>query len=191
MDRLPAENKEFVFGFEESYGYLAGTAVRDKDAVLASLLIAQVAAFYQGKGLTLVDRLEELLAEYGYYLQDLVSYSFATSLEAERSREFIRQLQTEPITMIGPERVVEILNYGTSIHLDLRTQEESVILLPKEGVLQWITEGGSKVTLRPSGTEPKMKLYLEVRGEDRLEAQEKLLAIKEAFHDLVRSGLEA
>lgn len=191
MDRLPAENKEFVFGFEESYGYLAGTAVRDKDAVLASLLIAQVAAFYQGKGLTLVDRLEELLAEYGYYLQDLISYSFATSLEAERSREFIRQLQTEPITMIGPERVVEILNYGTSIHLDLRTQEESVILLPKEGVLQWITEGGSKVTLRPSGTEPKMKLYLEVRGEDRLEAQEKLLAIKEAFHDLVRSGLEA
>jgi phosphoglucomutase len=93
--------------------------------------------------------------------------------------------------MIGPERVVEILNYGTSIHLDLRTQEESVILLPKEGVLQWITEGGSKVTLRPSGTEPKMKLYLEVRGEDRLEAQEKLLAIKETFHDLVRSGLEA
>lgn len=191
MDHLPAENKEFVFGFEESYGYLAGTAVRDKDAVLASLLIAEVAAFYQGKGLTLVDRLEELWAEHGYYLQDLVSYSFATSLEAERSREFIRKLETEPITAIGRERVVEILNYGSSVHLDLRLQKETVILLPKEGVLQWITEEGSKVTLRPSGTEPKMKLYLEVRGKNRTEAQKKLRTIKEAFHNLVVAGLEA
>jgi phosphoglucomutase len=191
MDRLPTENKEFIFGFEESYGYLAGTAVRDKDAVLASLLIAQVAAFYHEKGLTLVDRLEELLGEHGYYLQDLVSYSFATSLEAERSREFIRQLEREPITSIGQEHVVEILNYGSSRHLDLRTQEEQVIELPKEGVLQWITEEGSKVTLRPSGTEPKMKLYLEVRGKDRHDAQTRLRAIKEAFDDLVRRGLDA
>ena len=191
MDRLPAENREFLFGFEESYGYLAGMAVRDKDAVLASLLIAQVAAFYQGQGITLVDRLEELLAEHGYYLQDLVSYSFGTSLEAERSREFIKRLEKEPIKTIGLEQVVKVLNYGTSTCLDLRTQVETAIALPKEGVLQWITEEGSRVTLRPSGTEPKMKLYLEVLGQDRQQAEEKLLGIKEAFDRLVQSGLEA
>ncbi len=190
MDQLPQENKEFVFGFEESYGYLAGTAVRDKDAVLASLLIAKVAAFYQGQGLTLADRLEGLMAEHGYYLQDLVSYSFATSLEAERSREFIAKLEQEPISTIGSERVVEVLNYGTSLHLDLLTNQEAVIRLPKEGVLQWITEEGSKVTLRPSGTEPKMKLYLEVQDKDHQEAKKRLHIIKEAFDELVRAGLQ-
>lgn len=189
MDLLPQEGKTFVLGFEESYGYLAGTAVRDKDAVLASLLIAQVAAFYHQKGLTLVERLDELLAEHGYYLQDLVSYSFATSLEAERSREFIKTLETTPVESIGSEKVVEVLNYGTSRSLDLRTQRETEIPLPKEGVLQWITEKGSKVTLRPSGTEPKMKLYLEVHDKTQKEAQSRILGLKEAFDEMVRAGL--
>jgi len=100
-------------------------------------------------------------------------------------------LEKQPIASIGEERVVEVLNYGSSLRLDLRTQEERAIRLPKEGVLQWITEAGSKVTLRPSGTEPKMKLYLEVRAENRQEAERRLLKIKEAFDELVRSGLEA
>ena len=191
IDLLPFEKKEFLFGFEESYGYLAGTHVRDKDAVIASLLIAQVAAFYKARGLTLVDRLRELFDEHGYYLQDLVSYSFATSLEAERSREFIKKLETQPITHIGPERVVLIANYATGVRLDLRAHEETPIALPKEAVLQWITDSGSKVTLRPSGTEPKMKLYLEVRGENRAKAQHRLSALKEAFHEMVQAGLRA
>ncbi|NLL48258.1 MAG: phospho-sugar mutase [Firmicutes bacterium] len=191
MDRLPQEDLEFALGFEESYGYLAGMAVRDKDAVLASLLIAQVAALYQRQGSTLVERFEELMQEHGYYLQDLVSYSFATSLEAERSREFIQRLEREPIRTIGSEQVVEVLNYGTSTHLDLRTQEESIISLPQEGVLQWITAEGSKVTLRPSGTEPKMKLYIEVQGENRQQAEARLQQIKASFDQLVRAGLEA
>lgn len=191
MDQLPAQNKKFVFGFEESYGYLAGTAVRDKDAVLASLLVAEMAAFYKKQGLTLAERLEELFGEHGYYLQDLVSYSFVSSLEAERSREFIKQLEKQPIATIGSETVVEVLNYGTSVRTDLRLAQETTISLPKEGVLQWITEAGSKVTLRPSGTEPKMKLYLEARGANRQEAETRLDTIKEAFHALVQKGLEA
>lgn len=190
MDHLPDEGLEFVFGFEESYGYLAGNAVRDKDAVLASLLVAQVAAVYQERGITLVDRLEELMAEHGYYLQDLVSYSFATSLQAERSREFIKRLEKEPIKTIGSEQVVEVLNYGTSTRLNLLSHEESGIALPKEGVLQWITAEGSKVTLRPSGTEPKMKLYIEVQDQNRQSAEERLLRIKKAFDQLVQAGLE-
>lgn len=190
IDELPAENKKFVFGFEESYGYLAGTAVRDKDAVLASLLVAQVAAYYKQRGLTLLDRFEQLLDEYGYYLQDLVSYSFATSLEAERSREFIRELERTPITQIGDEEVVRVLNYGASKSLNLRTKEEQVIELPKENVLQWITAEESKVTLRPSGTEPKMKFYLEVKADNREEAQRKMTNLKDSFSTLVETGLK-
>ena len=84
IDVLDQQGKQFIFGFEESYGYLAGTAVRDKDAVLASLLIAQAAAYYKERGLTLVERLDELMEEHGYYLEGLKSYSFSSSVEAER-----------------------------------------------------------------------------------------------------------
>lgn len=191
IDLLPAENKEFVFGFEESYGYLAGTAIRDKDAVLASLLVSQVASYYKDRGLTLVDRLDELLAEHGYFLQDLVSYSFDTSLEAERSRGFIQELQTTPIASIGSEKVVEVLDYERSLATNLQTKEQRQIDLPKEGVLQWITEEGSKVTLRPSGTEPKMKLYLEVQTNSREQAEARIKALKEAFNSMVQAGLQA
>lgn len=191
MDLLPQENKEFIFGFEESYGYLAGTHVRDKDAVLSSLLIAQVAAYYKQRGLSLVERLEGLFAQYGYYLQDLVSYTFDSSLEAERSRQFIGELQKTPITAIGPEKVIKVLNYETSLALDLHTQKYTPISLPKEGVLQWITEEGSKITLRPSGTEPKMKLYFEVKGTSRQDAEARLATLKHDFDKLVQSGLKA
>lgn len=189
IDELPKENKAFIFGFEESYGYLAGTAVRDKDAVLASLLVAQVAAYYKQKDLTLVDRLEELLEEYGYYLQDLVSYTFATSLEAERSREFIKELERTPISKVSEEEVVEVLNYGQGKAFNLKTKKERVLELPKERVLQWVTAGKSKITLRPSGTEPKMKLYLEVVANSAEEAQNKLVSLRTALDTMIKQGL--
>jgi len=153
--------------------------------------MAQMAAAYKVQGLTLVDRLEQLMHEHGYYLQDLVSYSFATSIEAEKSREFIKEMQTTPITSIGEERVVQVLDYQASIKLDLLTKERNKIDLPKEGVLQWITEEGSKITLRPSGTEPKMKLYIEVCDSSEEQAKARIEQLKEAFDEMVRQGLEA
>lgn len=189
IDQIAKEDKEYIFGFEESYGFLAGTAVRDKDAVLASLLAAQMGAFYQEQDLTLIDRLEELMEEHGYYLQDLVSYSFSTSLEAERSREFIREMQDKPVCFIGSEKVKKVLDFQRSTELDLVTQETREIPLPKEGVLQWITQEGSKVTLRPSGTEPKMKLYLEVCDTSKEEAKARLHELKLAFDEMVSKGL--
>lgn len=190
IDALAAENKKFIFGLEESYGYLAGTAIRDKDAVLASLLISQIAAFYHERGLTLVDRLDALFKEHGYYLQDLVSYSFANSLEYQRAQALIQELETTPIEKIGSEKVVQVLNYGSSERINLQTGEKTEIHLPKEGVLQWITERESKITLRPSGTEPKMKLYLEVVASTRENAEEKLDELRTAFDALVSSGLQ-
>lgn len=189
MDELPLEGKRFVFSFEESYGYLAGTHARDKDAVEASLLAAQAAAWYGERGLTLVHRLEQLFTEYGYYLQDLASYSFATSLEAERARALVERLRQESLTSIGKERVREVKDFGRGVAVDLTTGQTSPIELPREDVLQWITEQGSKVSLRPSGTEPKMKLYLEVRGPTRQDAEIRLQELKEACHELIVRGL--
>lgn len=190
IDVLEAQGKQFVLGFEESYGYLAGTAVRDKDAVLASLLIAQVAAFYKERGLTLVRRLDQLMQEHGYYLEGLRSYSFGSSMEAQRAKEFIAELRTTPIATIADERVVSVLDYGKSTRLDLDTGKTSTIHLPAEDVLQWITAQNSRVTLRPSGTEPKMKLYYGVRADTREEAEKRLKDIEQAFDAMVRRGLK-
>lgn len=190
IDVLEAQGKQFVLGFEESYGYLAGTAVRDKDAVLASLLIAQVAAFYKEQGLTLVRRLDQLMQEHGYYLEGLRSYSFGSSMEAQRAKEFIAELRTTPIATIADERVVSVLDYGKSTRLDLDTGKTSTIDLPAEDVLQWITAQNSRVTLRPSGTEPKMKLYYGVRADTREEAEKRLKDIEQAFDAMVRRGLK-
>lgn len=190
IDVLEAQGKQFVLGFEESYGYLAGTAVRDKDAVLASLMIAQVAAFYKEQGLTLVRRLDQLMQEHGYYLEGLRSYSFGSSMEAQRAKEFIAELRTTPIATIADERVVSVLDYGKSTRLDLDTGKTSTIDLPAEDVLQWITAQNSRVTLRPSGTEPKMKLYYGVRADTREEAEKRLKDIEQAFDAMVRGGLK-
>ena len=104
IDELPKEGKHFIFGFEESYGYLAGEIVRDKDAVLASLLVAQMAAFYKNQGRTLVQQLRKLMDEYGYYQESLRSYSFSGTTEAQRAREFIAQLRREPLREIAGEK---------------------------------------------------------------------------------------
>ncbi|HHY16231.1 MAG TPA: phospho-sugar mutase [Firmicutes bacterium] len=191
IDRLGEQGRRFMFAFEESYGYLAGTAIRDKDAVLASLLIAEAAAYYKQRGLTLLDRLKQLFQEHGFYLQGGCSYGFATSLEAERAAELISRLQGAPINAIGGEQVVEVLDYAHSRRVDLRTNRALPIDLPPERVLQWITREGSKVTLRPSGTEPKMKLYLEVRAASEREGKQRLAALQKAFDEIVRGALGA
>lgn len=189
IDELPKEGKHFIFGFEESYGYLAGEIVRDKDAVLASLLVAQMAAFYKNQGRTLVQQLRKLMDEYGYYQESLRSYSFSGTTEAQRAREFIAQLRREPLREIAGEKVVIVRDYGTRIEYDLVAGAQRPIDLPEEDVLQWVTEQGSRVTLRPSGTEPKMKLYLGVRGHSLADSQERLAALEKAFDQLVQNGL--
>jgi phosphoglucomutase len=189
MDELPGEDRRFLFGFEESYGYLVGTHVRDKDAVVASLLTAQAAAFYADRGLSLVERLEQLCAEHGHYLQELVSYSFANSLEAERARLLVERLRQDSPTVLGTQRVRELRDYGRGTAISLDTGETEPINLPREEVLQWLTEEGGKASLRPSGTEPKMKLYLEARGATRSEAESRLAELKAACQELIARGL--
>lgn len=190
MDELPKQGKHFVFGFEESYGYLAGTAVRDKDAVLTSVLVAQMAAYYKAQGKTLVNRLEELMEEHGYYRETLRSYSFSGTLEAQRAKALIAELRREPLGEIGGEVVEIVRDYARGVEVDLGQNATRGIELPQEDVLQWITREGSKITIRPSGTEPKMKLYLGVRGSSFEEAAQRLQVLEQAFDELVQERLK-
>lgn len=190
MDQLPEEGKHFVFGFEESYGYLAGTAVRDKDAVLTSLLVAQMAALYKKEGKTLVQRLHELMEEHGFYYESLVSYAFSGSAEAQRAREFIADLREKPLREIGGEAVEVVRDYKKSVELNLADGTQKPINLPMEDVIQWLTKDGSKITVRPSGTEPKMKLYFGVCTDSVESAKERLRVLEKAFDGLIKQRLQ-
>lgn len=190
ISNLEGTPGKFLFGFEESYGYLSGTYARDKDAVLASLLIAQMAAEYKAQEKTLVDRLFELMNEHGYYLEDLRSYAFETSAEAEKAKAFIEKLRDEAIPSIGGEDVVIMRDYGKQVERDLARGEKRDLDLPQEEVIQWVTEQGTKISLRPSGTEPKMKLYMGVRASTQDEAEWRLRAIEKGFDKLVSEGLK-
>ncbi len=160
--RLEAQGKEesYIFGFEESYGYLSGTYVRDKDAVNASFLICEMFAWYRQQGVSLLDKLEELYRTYGYCLNTLHSYTFEGSAGFEKMQRIMRSFR-EGIEEIGGKRVEKTLDY--SLGLDG---------LPKSDVLKFLLAGNCSAVVRPSGTEPKLKVYLSVSAENREKALE-------------------
>ena len=160
--RLESQGKEdsYIFGFEESYGYLSGTYVRDKDAVNASFLICEMFAWYRQQGVSLLDKLEELYRTYGYCLNTLHSYTFEGSAGFEKMQRIMRSFR-EGIEEIGGKRVEKTLDY--SLGLDG---------LPKSDVLKFLLAGNCSAVVRPSGTEPKLKVYLSVSAENREKALE-------------------
>jgi len=157
------QEERFIFGFEESYGYLSGPYVRDKDAVNASMLICEMAAYYKTKGLTLADRMEELYARFGYYRNDLLDFMFEGAAGMEKMAEIMERFRKDP-----PRRVI-----GRTVvsRTDYRHDETG---LPKSDVLEYILEDGSSFMVRPSGTEPKLKIYLSARADSR-EASEGII----------------
>lgn len=148
----------YLFGFEESYGCLSGTYVRDKDAVNGAFLICEMFAYYAAQGVGLLEKLEELYRTYGYCLNTLHSYSFQGAAGAARMQELMQALRAAP-ERIGPKRVVRCLDYAQGLDG-----------LPKSDVLKFILEGDCSVVVRPSGTEPKLKLYASVCAPGRAEA---------------------
>lgn len=155
----------FIGGGEESYGYLAGDFVRDKDAVIACCLIAEMAAFYANQGKSLYQMLLEIYHEYGYYKEDLLSLTKQGKSGAEEIAAMMVNYRNNPPKEIGGQKVVLMkdIQAGIAYHLDKGTQE--TIALPKSNVLQFFTADGSKITVRPSGTEPKIKFYFGVVGQ--------------------------
>jgi len=155
------EENRFVFGFEESYGYMAGGYVRDKDAVIASMLICEMAAFYKEQGKTLIEVLKSLYEEHGmvYCLQK--SFTFEGAAGMEIMANIMENLRVNPPAQIGGDIVCSRLDYKTSIETDNVTGEEKEITLPKSNVLSYIlSNDGDKLIIRPSGTEPKIKIYI-------------------------------
>lgn len=160
--------REFVIGYEESYGYLVGTHTRDKDAVVSSMLICQMASWYKKQGKTLIDALDEIYNEYGYYLDYLDSFVLKGKDGAEKIQNLMTDFRTKGNTLYyGIERVIDYL--------------DGVGDLPKENVLKYIFSDGSWMAVRPSGTEPKIKVYYSVVAEDKDKAKQKL----DNFRDII------
>ena len=162
---LELEGKEqFIGGGEESYGYLAGDFVRDKDAVIATSMIAEATAWAAEQGKTPYQLLMEIYKEFGLYKEKLVSLTKKGISGTEEIKTLMAKFRTTPPTEIDGEKVVEIRDYKASEAKDLLTGKVTAINLPKSDVLQFFTESGSKITVRPSGTEPKIKFYFSMKG---------------------------
>ena len=162
IGRLEAQGRlnSYVFGFEESYGYLSGPYVRDKDGVGAACLICEMFSYYAARGVSLLDRLEQLYADYGYCLNTLHSYTYDGSAGFARMQAVMQGLRGG-VASFGTRKVLRVLDYA-----------EGLDGLPKSDVLKFILEGGCTLVVRPSGTEPKLKLYLSVSAQSREAAQE-------------------
>ena len=150
----------YIFGFEESYGYLSGSYVRDKDAVDAAFLICEMFCYYKTRGISLLEKLDELYKTYGYCLNTLYSYQFEGAAGFAKMQEIMKDFQTAGITAFGGRKVETLLDYNTGIDG-----------LPKENVLKFLLEEHGSVVVRPSGTEPKLKTYITVSAPDKAAAE--------------------
>ncbi|MGN0642039.1 MAG: phospho-sugar mutase [Huintestinicola sp.] len=168
------ENKgqadRYIFGFEESYGYLAGSYVRDKDAVVASMLICEMAAFYRTKGISLLQARENMYKKYGVYVHTQSSFVCEGATGMERMKEIMSGLRTNTPSEIGGLKVTRFEDYAASTSVDIETGAKTMLTLPKSDVLTFKLTDGASVIIRPSGTEPKIKAYYTTTGATREEA---------------------
>ncbi len=169
------EVERFIFGFEESYGYLAGSYVRDKDAIIGSMLICEMAAYYRSIGSSIKQRLEEIYAEYGRYLNKVDSFEFPGLSGMDKMAGIMEDLRNNPPADIAGYKVVKAVDYKKS--------EETG--LPAANVLVYSLEGGATVIVRPSGTEPKIKTYFTTLGKDLAEAEAQKEKLAEALKPIL------
>ncbi|PLT29100.1 phospho-sugar mutase [Peribacillus deserti] len=174
----------FLFGYEESYGYLIGDFARDKDAIQAALLAAEVAAYYKNRGMTLYQGLNEIFEKYGTYLESLRSLTLKGKDGAEQIQQILTDFRSNPPKELAGLRVSLMEDYQKSIRFNLEEKTNEEIHLPKSNVLKYFLEDGTWVCLRPSGTEPKIKFYFGVNDTSREKAAEKLQNVQQAFMDV-------
>ena len=175
------EENRFVFGFEESYGYLAGSYVRDKDAVLGAMIICEMASFYKQQGKTLIQIMNDIYAEFGLYINEQLSFTCEGASGMEQINNIMKSLRKNPPKSIGGLDTIALSDYELSKSTDFASGTISEIKLPKSNVLTFKLTNDCTAIVRPSGTEPKIKVYVEARGEN--EANAKALA-KEIGSDM-------
>ena len=164
-----------IMGFEESYGCLIGTHARDKDGIIAVMMLCEIAAYYKLQGLTLWDAIEQMYERYGYYREGQIPVTLEGADGAAKIQEMMKTMRNNPPETIGKYKVLKIMDCSAGTEKDILTGEEVKIDLPKSNVLRYSLENDCWCAVRPSGTEPKIKFYMGVRG-DSLEGAEKDLA---------------
>ena len=181
-------DKKYLFGFEESYGYLAGEFVRDKDAVIASMLIAEMTLYYKEQGMSLYEALISLYEKYGFYKETLISIELEGKEGQEKIASCIDALRNSSIESVDGVKVSTKLDYKLS--LEEFNGVKSEIKLPKSNVLKYILEDGSSFVVRPSGTEPKMKIYLAVKGSSLENAESEIERFKSKVMEIINEKLK-
>ena len=174
------EENRFIFGFEESYGYLGGSYVRDKDAVIASMLICEMVAYYKSQGKNLIDVLDSLYKKYGYFICGQLSFTCEGASGMKQIMGIMENLRTDMPTEIAGAKVIKADDYEKSVSFDLVNGTETKITLPVSNVLCYYLEDGSSLIVRPSGTEPKIKIYISAVGETNEKAEIKLKELEQS-----------
>lgn len=167
-------DRTYLFGYEESYGYLVGTHARDKDGVVASLLIAEMAAYYYDKGMSLYEGLQELYKKYGYFREKTISLTLKGIEGLAKIKEIITYFRENDIKEFNNTKVVDLKDY-----------QDGIDDLPKANVLKYFLEDGSWIAVRPSGTEPKLKFYVAVKGEDEAKCLDKIANIEADINKII------
>ena len=178
-------NYEFLFGYEESYGCLVGTHARDKDAVVAVMALCEAAAWCRHQGTTLCGQMDQLFEKYGYYKEDLSTLTLKGQDGAKKIQEMMESIRKDTPTQIGGLSVTQFRDYREDTMIDYKTGERNPTGLPKSDVLYFELEGGAWCCIRPSGTEPKIKFYIGVKGRDEQDAGRQLETMEQAFLGLV------
>ncbi len=176
---------EYVFGYEESYGCLVGTHARDKDAVVAVMALCEVAAYCKSQGMTLCDKMNELFETYGYYREDLCTVTLKGQEGAKQIAAMMEHIRNDVPKSIGGLTVVQFRDYREDAKIDMADGRKETTGLPKSDVLYFELEDNAWCCIRPSGTEPKIKFYMGVKGSDEEEAAGKLKFLTEAVKNLV------
>lgn len=174
----------YLFGFEESYGYLKGTYARDKDAVVSTMLIAEMALYYQEKGMSLFEQMENIYKKYGCYIEETISVTMEGMDGLAKIAAVMKNIRNNTPAEVGGKKVVAVRDYETSVRTEGDKTEE--ILLPKSNVIYLELEDNNNFVIRPSGTEPKIKVYCMMWGKDKTEAQEALAAAKKDMENILK-----
>ena len=177
---------KFMFGFEESYGYMSGTYVRDKDAISASMLICEMAQMYKNEGVDLVEAMESLYERYGYYLNRTINMSYPGSSGAEKMQAIMDGLRTNPPQVIADLPVLSILDYGDGVSMTkINGNPDEHQVLPDANVISFDLGDGMRIIIRPSGTEPKIKAYVFSKASTREQAEQLLSKLSDAARELL------
>ena len=180
-----SEPERYVFGFEESYGYLTGDYARDKDAVVASMLICEMTVYYKNLGKSLIDVMDDIYKKYGYYYSVQKSFTCEGQSGMQKINGIMASLRENPPKEIDGIKVVKINDYGERVSFDTLNDTKTPIALPKSNVLFYYLENGSTLIVRPSGTEPKIKLYICAVGENDTDAESKRSSLTDAATKLI------